>query len=221
MKFLCYNLKFFLYRYIIKIDEKNPPQEVCMSIKRTVKYEGELDRSILAYVMSMPGGERVIDCIQCGTCSGVCPVSIYMDYTPRRIVGFIREGFKEEALSSFTIWLCASCYSCTVACPQEVKITEIMYALKRKAIQERKYPRSFPVPVLAREFYKMVKRDGRTTEALLVLKLILKTGIMKAFSYAPLGLNLLKKGRLSFKRERIKGVAHVEKLLKAAEEVSK
>jgi len=192
-----------------------------MSIKRTVKYEGELDRSILAYVMSMPGGERVIDCIQCGTCSGVCPVSIYMDYTPRRIVGFIREGFKEEALSSFTIWLCASCYSCTVACPQEVKITEIMYALKRKAIQERKYPRSFPVPVLAREFYKMVKRDGRTTEALLVLKLILKTGIMKAFSYAPLGLNLLKKGRLSFKRERIKGVAHVEKLLKAAEEVSK
>lgn len=190
-----------------------------MLIKRTVKYEGELDRSILEYVISIPGGQRVLDCIQCGTCSGTCPLSIYMDFTPRRIIALLREGFKSEVLSSFTIWLCSSCYSCTVACPQEIKITDIMYALKRKAIKESVYPRSFPVPVLAREFFNMVKRDGRATESLLVMKLLLKTGILKAFSYAPLGLKLLRTGRLSFKRERIKGVAQVEKLIRTVEEV--
>lgn len=190
-----------------------------MLIKRTVKYEGELDRSILEYVISIPGGQKVLDCIQCGTCSGTCPLSIYMDYTPRRIIALLREGFKNEILSSFTIWLCSSCYSCTVACPQEIKITDIMYALKRKAIKEKVYPRSFPVPVLAREFFNMVKRDGRTTESLLVMKLLFKTGILKAFSYAPLGMKLLKTGRLSFKRERIKGVSYVEKIIKAVEEV--
>ncbi len=190
-----------------------------MQIKRTVKYEGELDRSILEYVISIPGGQKVLDCIQCGTCSGTCPLSIYMDFTPRRIIALLREGFKSEVLSSFTIWLCSSCYSCTVACPQEIKITDIMYALKRKAIEEKVYPRNFPVPVLAREFFKMVRRDGRTTESILVMKLLFKTGILKAFSYAPLGLKLFRTGRLSFKRERIKGVAQVEKLMKAVEEV--
>ncbi len=190
-----------------------------MKIQRTIKYEGELDRSLLTYLFSLPEGEHIKRCIQCGTCSGVCPLSIYMDFTPRKLVALVREGFSQEVLSSFTIWLCSSCYSCTVSCPQQIPITEIMYALKRKAIEEGAYPRRFPVPVLAREFYRMVFKNGRNSEALLVLRLILKTSLLKALSYMPLGLKLLRSGRFSLKKERISRPSGVRKLLKAAREV--
>ena len=189
-----------------------------MKFKRTIRYEGELDRSLYYQMLSQPEGEGIIRCIQCGTCSGVCPLSIYMDFTPRKLVALVREGFSRDVLSSFTIWLCASCYACTVSCPQEIKITEIMYALKRKAIEEGIYPRRFPVPVLAKEFFHMVLKNGRSSEALLVLKLILKTNILRAISYAPLGLKLLKTRRLSLKREKTPGVSEVKAILQGLKE---
>ena len=77
-------------------------------IERTIKYEAELDHQFAVDIAGKPGGEQLYSCIQCGTCSATCPLSIYMDYTPRRIVAMTRAGFKEEVLNSFTIWLCSS-----------------------------------------------------------------------------------------------------------------
>jgi heterodisulfide reductase subunit C len=186
--------------------------------KRTIKYEAELDRSFTNEVINTPGGEGVLECIQCGTCSGACPLSIYMDYPPRRIMAMVREGFKEEVLSSKTIWLCASCYACTVECPQNIKITDVMYILKRMAIREKKYPKGFAIPVLASTFFEMVKSRGRATESKIVMSLWAKTSLMNFIKNAGFGLNLLKKGRLSFKEEKIKDRKTLKKLL---EEVKK
>ena len=44
-------------------------------------------------------------------------------------------------------------------CPREIRITDIMYALKQRAIQEGIYPKRFPIPVLAREFSEMVQKQ--------------------------------------------------------------
>ena len=57
-----------------------------------------------------------------------------MDYTPRQIIAMINLGMKEQVLESNTFWYCASCYHCTVRCPQDINITELMYALKRYSI---------------------------------------------------------------------------------------
>lgn len=112
------------------------------AIQRTVKYEADLSPQFSEEIRHLPGGETLWQCIQCGLCSASCPLSIYMDYTPRRIMAMTREGFKEEVLQSKTIWLCASCYACTVFCPQQVEITHIMYHLKQMAIREKRYPLS-------------------------------------------------------------------------------
>ena len=87
----------------------------------------------------------------------------------------IREGFRDEVLNSLTIWLCASCYSCTVQCPRQIQITDVMYALKREAIAPGVYPKRFPIPVLAREFFSGVRADGRNTEGPLLVRFFLKT----------------------------------------------
>jgi quinone-modifying oxidoreductase, subunit QmoC len=186
------------------------------AIQQTIKLDAERDRSFPADIMQSPGCEKLEACFQCGTCSGVCPLSIYMDYTPRRIVYLTRAGFKRDVLKSNTIWLCASCYACTVDCPKGIHITDIMYALKQRAIRDNVYPRGFPIPVLAREFFKMVRSSGRTSESWLVIRLMLNTNIFKLFGMTKLGLNLMRTGRFSLKTESIRRPAELRKMLDAA-----
>jgi heterodisulfide reductase subunit C len=175
-----------------------------------VKYEKELKRDLAAEVVSTPGGEKIFSCLQCGTCGSACPVSVYMDYTPRRLIGMVREGFKQEVVTSFAIWLCASCYECTVRCPAGIRVTEVMYALKRIAIREGIYPRRFPVPALAKEFIEMLKGTGRNNEFWLVLRTLLKTAPMKLLTSWPLGYRLWKRGRMCLTGNRIPRAATLD-----------
>jgi len=168
-----------------------------LRIEREIRYEAERDRSFADEIKKMPGCELMDRCIQCGTCSGACPVSIFMDYTPRKVIELTRSGFKQDVLKSTTIWLCASCYACTVECPKQIGITDVMYALKQKAIEEKVYPPRFPIPVLAREFFKMVRAKGRIAETKLAILLFLKTQFLKIFGMQRLGIDLLRTGRFS------------------------
>ena len=188
-----------------------------MHITRTIKYDADRVRGFGREIMSVPGGEELKHCIQCGTCSGVCPLSVYMDYSPRQVMALTRGDFKNEVLRSHTIWLCASCYACSVQCPQEIHITDIMYELKQRAIQEGIYPKRFPIPVLAREFGEMVRRNGRITELLLVMKLFLKTNWWAAIGNWRMGLDLFKTGRLSLKIEKIKHREDIPRMLAAVD----
>jgi heterodisulfide reductase subunit C len=129
-----------------------------------------------------------------------------MDFGPRRIIALVREGFRRDALSSNTIWLCASCYSCAVHCPRQIHITDLMYSLKREAIQHRLYPRRLPVPVLAQEFCSMVKRRGRSSEFWLVLRMAFRSNPLVLFGMIRTGWDLLRTGRLSLRRERIRNI---------------
>ena len=182
-----------------------------------IRYESELDKDFPNQIASIPGGSKLFNCIQCGTCSGMCPLSPYMDYTPRQLMAMIRAGFKGDVLSSYTTWLCASCYSCSVECPKEIKLTDIMYAAKRLAIREGVYPRRFPIPVLANEFFKSVENSGRNTESRLLINLFLKTNPLKALKQIGLGWRLWRSGRLSARRESVKRRGELQSVLKALE----
>jgi heterodisulfide reductase subunit C len=190
-----------------------------MEIQRKVKYEEELDKQFLDQVKELSGCEEIDRCIQCGTCSSSCPMSVYMDYPPRKIIAMVKNGFKEEALQSFTIWLCSSCYTCQVRCPANIKITDVMYALKRMAIGDHVYPARFAIPVLDKEMSKIIASNGRNSELWLILNLYLKSrkpwGLVKM---APLGLKLMKTGRMSLKKESIKDKKQLRTLLKALKE---
>lgn len=190
-----------------------------MEIQRKVKYEEELDPTFSDDIKKMSKCEEIDRCIQCGTCSSSCPMAVYMDYPPRKIMGMIKNGFKDEALRSFTIWLCPSCYTCQVRCPAKIKITDVMYALKRKAIEENVYPSRFAIPVLANEMHKLIDKYGRNSELWLVLNMYLKSknplGLLKM---APMGIAMMKTGRMSLKKEKIKNRKQLNTLLKAVKE---
>lgn len=178
-----------------------------------VKFEAGLDREFARWAATVPGGESIRECTQCGACSGACPLSGYMDYTPRRLIALTREGFKDEVLSSRTIWLCASCYACAVECPQGINLTDFMYALKERAIEEGRYPEGFPTPIYAREFAKLVRARGRGTEGLLVIKATLRLNPLRLLRLAPLGLRLLLRGRMGLRPKQVRDRAAVKAML--------
>lgn len=186
-----------------------------------IRYEAEREPAFAETVRSMPGGEFIDTCIQCGTCSGICPLSLYMDRTPRQIIGLARDGFKKDIFESNTIWLCSSCYACTVECPREIAITDVMYTLKQLAIREGAYPKNLAIPVLAQEFHQMVKQNGRISETRLVLNMVLKTDWKRLFGMSGLGLKLRKAGRFSLKKESIARTQDMERLLERRAEKSK
>lgn len=188
-----------------------------MEITRTIKYDADRVKGFGREVMSVPGCEQLKSCIQCGTCSGVCPLSVYMDFSPRQVMALTRADFKHEVLRSHTIWLCASCYSCAVECPRGIRITDIMYELKQRAIHEGIYPKRFPIPVLAREFTAMVRKNGRITELLLVMKLFLKTSWSAALGNWRMGFDLFKTGRLSLATEKIERRGDLSRMLEAVD----
>ncbi len=188
-----------------------------MKIKRTIKYDADRVKGFGREVMSVPNCEQLQSCIQCGTCSGVCPLSVYMDFSPRQLMALTRADFKNEVLSSHTIWLCASCYACAVECPRGIRITDIMYELKQRAIHEGFYPKHFPIPVLAREFTEMVRKNGRITELLLVLKLFAKTSWLAAMRNWRMGLDLFKTRRLSVATEKIERRGDLARMLEVVD----
>jgi quinone-modifying oxidoreductase subunit QmoC len=147
-------------------------------------------------------------------------MSAYMDYTPRRLIAMTRAGLREDVLRSFTIWVCTSCYSCTVECPKQIPITEVMHALKRISVRESMYPKRFTTPVMVREFVESIERRGRSTESWISMRLYLKTDPMQLLKYAPLGRRLVRRGRLSVRREKVRRPAELRRLLREVERVT-
>jgi heterodisulfide reductase subunit C len=100
-----------------------------------------LDPEFKRLIAKEPGGEHVQRCFSCGTCTAGCPVREVTDrYNPRKIIRMALLGMKKEVLSSQFIWLCSSCYTCFERCPQDVKIPELMNAIKNIAVREGYLP---------------------------------------------------------------------------------
>ncbi len=178
--------------------------------------ERELRKYFLEQAHLVPGGERITRCLQCGTCTGSCPVSYAMDISPRMLIALFRAGRIEEILRSRTIWICASCYMCTTRCPQQIKITDLVYALKRTAVESKLYPARFPVYLLSRSFVWLVNRYGRNQEVLLLLLYYLRQNPLNLLRMVPLGWALWRKGRVSLLPSKIKGVAAIRGILAAS-----
>jgi heterodisulfide reductase subunit C len=98
---------------------------------------GNLSPRFKYEIAQEPGGENIKVCFACGICTASCPIrEIDERYNPRRIIRMVLLGMKERVLSSDFIWFCSSCYACTERCPQGVRFTDVMNAIKNLAVKE-------------------------------------------------------------------------------------
>lgn len=116
------------------------------------------DQKFIEAITGRPGGEHLLLCFACGTCTLACPVAeVTEDYNPRRFIRKILMGRKEEILSDPALWYCHQCFRCAVHCPQDVSFTTIVRILQAIALEEG---------YVTREFVDALRTADREAEAL-------------------------------------------------------
>jgi heterodisulfide reductase subunit C len=83
-----------------------------------------------------PGGETLMACYQCGTCTASCPSGRLTAFRTRQLIRRAQLGLKDEILPTEELWMCTTCYQCVERCPREVEITDIMFIMRNIAVRE-------------------------------------------------------------------------------------
>jgi len=177
----------------------------------------ELADELLQSVYAIPNGEKIKECIQCGTCSASCPSAAAMEYGPREVLAALRAGMLDRVLDSKTVWMCVSCYACTVRCPAGIPFTDVMYELKRLEV-DKGLSKDANGATMAKAFAETVDQHGRSVETKLLRRYFLRTNPFKALPQIPLAMSLFFKGRLEIFGRKIKGLKNLRKMLAAIEE---
>jgi len=156
-------------------------------------------------------GQNIKVCYQCLKCFTGCPVSGYMDYEPNCLIRMIQYGEKEKVLSSHAIWLCVSCMTCGVRCPNKVDMSVVMDTLREMSREEGySYRAEKNVVMLHEEFVRSIKTWGRLHEVTFFMTYILRS--FDILSNISSGITLFSRGKLPLKPVRIKGIKDIRKL---------
>ncbi len=175
---------------------------------------------------NIDGGDKLALCMQCGVCSGSCPIGVQMDYGPRKLFMMIRAGMKEEVMTSNTQWNCTSCYRCVVRCPRGIPVTYILQDLASKSAELGYAPKTNENVNFSKSFWWSAKTFGRTDERLVTtlyyLSFGFKEGYKRGMDNLKIALNFLRKGRMHIGLpHRIKRKKQLQDILAKAAEIEK
>ena len=160
-------------------------------------------------------GTNINLCYQCGKCTAGCPAAFAMDYPPRQVIRLLQLGLVDEALSTESVWICASCETCSSRCPRGVDIASLMDAVRREALRQNKVTDK-KVAAFNKAFLNGVKMFGRTYEAGLLVQYNTATG--QFLKDAELGLPMFLRGKVGILPEKIKGRDAIKKIFEKAQE---
>jgi len=172
-------------------------------------------------------GEWVKMCMQCGVCSGSCPLGSSWAHPPQELFMMIRAGKREEVLRSDSMWMCTSCYNCIVRCPRKLPITHIMHGLAAYAHKLGMAPKMQPTRDFSLLFWKNCTATGRVNELKLTMGVYfsggLISGLKKGWAMKNVAIGLVLAKRLNplelFKSHECKGVKGIHAMLAKAAEI--
>ncbi len=163
-------------------------------------------------------GQIMSQCYQCGNCTAGCPYTFVYDQPVNQIMRLVQAGQKETVLKSKSLWLCATCESCTTRCPNNIDVAHIMDVLRHMARREG----YAPVPTVKSfwdSFLSSVENNGRAFEIGLLVSYITKTG--RFWTDLDLGPKILPKGKMHFTPPKMQGKEEIKKIFNRFREESR
>jgi len=165
-------------------------------------------------VVAEEGGQHLKKCFQCSSCTLTCPVAdAGLDLNPRKVIRQVLLGLRKDVLQSKAIWQCVGCFECTDRCPQNVRFTEIIEALRRIAVRSTKSKDKSKKIKLPKEgklkhsfdkrFRESVWLWGRTWEAEMIGRYLMygrgiPFGALAGFKYISMMLGMFLKFKIEF-----------------------
>ena len=146
-------------------------------------------------------GQKVSACYQCRKCTNGCPLAFAMDVMPNQAMRMIQLGLRDELLRAKTVWICASCQTCTTRCPNDIDIAHVMDALRQLGQEAHVPPGQEKVLKFHQAVLDSIYRHGRLFELGMVVHY--KLAARDPLGDARLGWEMLKKGKLRFRPAKI------------------
>lgn len=80
-------------------------------------------------------------CIQCGKCTGGCPLATITGFNLRRLIYDLLVEDKIE-VNGEALWDCSNCYTCDSRCPKDVHPAEAIIKLRGHLVEAGRVPRT-------------------------------------------------------------------------------
>ncbi|MFW9917907.1 MAG: 4Fe-4S dicluster domain-containing protein [Candidatus Thorarchaeota archaeon] len=175
--------------------------------------DGDLDGNFSKLVCSMPRGENLFNCIQCGACSAICP-SHKAGLNPFRVIRLASLGLVEELARDDSMWACCRCFLCLDVCPQCVQPAEVIALIR--SLESR---RSTPGKRHAEAIVRSVQRVGRLDEAPVAMSAIKRTP-REILWFIRFALQLIRRKRIALPTQRpIPMVEQIKRIYEVAEDL--
>ena len=128
-------------------------------------------------ISSLPGGEYIHRCWQCGSCTNSCTVNaLNPDFNPRYWIYLIRMGMESELLrDKDIIWQCVSCHKCTHVCPRDVIPEGVMKATSHWLELKGHTPKSHSM-IFDEVFSEQVFETGKIEDGRVIKRFFKRTG---------------------------------------------
>jgi len=169
------------------------------------------------------GPFNVSECFQCRKCTNGCPVTFEMDLFPDQIIRLAGLGQRDEILHSKTIWVCASCETCSTRCPNGIRIAELMDYFKELAVRAGVTPALPKVAGFHQAFLENIRITGRVFEGALLPAWWLKTGqMMEKLRTGSLrneikqAIGLFSRKRMPLAPAKIKGRSEIKEIIRSS-----
>lgn len=99
----------------------------------------------IADLVSEAGGESLHACMQCATCTAVCPWNLVKSFSPRLLIRQVSLGF--EGYEAEALWNCVTCNTCVSRCPRGVEIIDVFRSVRAAMIWAGSTPPSYRAPL--------------------------------------------------------------------------
>lgn len=138
-----------------------------------------------------------------------------MDIPPHRLMRLLHYGRLEEVLRSDTIWVCASCETCSTRCPNNIDISRVMDSLRQLSLEKGIKPSLRNFPVFHSAFLSSIRKHGRVHELEMAVNYSRgSAGLKGLLEQAGIGLTMFLKGKIKLLPSRIRGRRQVKDIFR-------
>lgn len=142
-----------------------------------------------------------------------------MDLQPNQVLRLIQINDTETVLKCSTMWICASCQTCSVRCPEEIDIAKIMDSLRKLALEAKIPVGEEKVVKFDEIFLDSIRKRGRVHELELVMRYNL--ALLQPFKDAHLGPVMLARRKLRILGHKIKEVGKIKEIFQKSKRLYK
>ena len=83
---------------------------------------------------------ELFGCIQCGKCTGGCPVARKTDLNIRALIYHMLIDPDMDVDAHQELWDCTACFTCVERCPKDVQPAELVIALRGELVESGRIP---------------------------------------------------------------------------------